>query len=119
MKKSVIVCDECNNEFNPHEIEFKIAKAKIEEKDYEVTYYKCPVCERVYVVCMLDYWGKKLQDKYVDALDQYRSAINKKATPAILEQKHTKMEYFKQEALAYQQEILHIYGNSLPEEIFV
>ena len=35
MKKSVIVCDECNNEFNPHEIEFKTAKAKIEEKEYD------------------------------------------------------------------------------------
>lgn len=117
-KETVIVCDDCGNEFNHKKIDFKTKITKVKSTEYEVTYYKCPKCGRAYLVCMLDYWGRKLQKRYVDALDGYRSAHHRGESKIMLDMKLQKVENFKQEALAYQQEILHKYGDLLPEEIF-
>ena len=119
MEQNIIVCDECKAELMPSDIEFRHTDAVVDEKQFEVIYYKCPTCGKVYVVCMLDYWGKKYQDKYVDALDSYRAALKRDVSPIKLKQKLSKVKVLKEEAMAYQNETLHRYGNLLPEEIFV
>lgn len=119
MEQNIIVCDECRAEFTTDELKFNTISTEIERKSFEVVYYKCPTCGKAYVVCMLDYWGKKYQDKYVEALDSYRAAYKRNVSPIILQQKLTKVEALKEEAMAYQNETLHRYGNLLPEEIFV
>lgn len=55
----------------------------------------------------------------MEALDRYRATCKRNASPIILKQKLTKVEALKEEAMAYQNETLHRYGNLLPEEIFV
>lgn len=119
MEHNLISCDECKADFTADKIEFKHTDAVVDEKQFEVVYYKCPTCGKVYVVCMLDYWGKRHQDKYVDALDSYRAALKRDVSPIKLKQKLAKVEALKEEAMAYQNETLHRYGNLLPEEIFV
>lgn len=119
MEHNLISCDECKADFAADKIEFKHTDAVVDEKQFEVVYYKCPTCGKVYVVCMLDYWGKRHQDKYVDALDSYRAALKRDESPVKLKQKLAKVEALKEEAMAYQNETLHRYGNLLPEEIFV
>lgn len=119
MEQKMISCDECKAVIAPDNIEFNHANAMVDDRQFDVVYYKCPTCGKAYVVCMLDYWGKKYQDKYVEALDRYRAACKRNVSPIILKQKLTKVEILKEEAMAYQNETLHRYGNLLPEEIFV
>ena len=119
MEHNLIACDECKADFAADKIEFKHTEAVVDEKQFKVVYYKCPNCGKVYVVCMLDYWGKRYQDKYVDALDSYRVALKRDVSSIKLKQKLAKVEALKEEAMAYQNETLHRYGNLLPEEIFV
>lgn len=59
MEQKMISCDECKVVIASDNIEFKHANAKVDDRQFEVVYYKCPTCGKVYVVCMLDYWGKK------------------------------------------------------------
>ena len=119
MEQNLIYCDECNAKFDTSGIEFKTAQTVIDNKQFKVVYYNCPTCGKVYVVCMLDYWGNKLQEKYISALDNYRKAYNEGISPIILQQKHAKVEALKEQAMAYQNELLHKYGDLLPEEIFI
>lgn len=119
MEHNLISCDECKADFAADKIEFKHTDAVVDEKQFEVVYYKCPTCGKVYVVCMLDYLGKRHQDKYVAAIDSYRAALKRGVSPIKLKQKLAKVEALKEEAMAYQNETLHRYGNLLPEEIFV
>lgn len=117
--KNIVVCNECKAEFEARQIEFKEAQALVRDKTFKTIYYKCPACGKVYVVCLLDYQGQRLQNKYVEALDNYRNMYVKRLNPARLQQKLEKIEKLKAEALAYQNELLHNYGDLLPEEIFV
>lgn len=117
MDVNVIVCDECSAEFLPTEIEFQEKEVDIEGTMYKIVFYKCTKCGKAYVVCMLDYWGKKLQDKYISAMDKYRASIGK-VSQTILKQKLEKVEELKNEAMEYQNDILHRYGDLIPEEIF-
>ena len=119
MEHNLISCDECKADFAADKIEFKHTDAVVDEKQFEVVYYKCPTCGKSYVVCMLDYLGKRHQDKYVAAIDSYRAALKRGVSPIKLKQKLAKVEALKEEAMAYQNETLHRYGNLLPEEIFV
>lgn len=118
--ENIIVCDECKAEFETKQIEFKETQARVEDKTFKVIYYKCPTCGELYVVCLLDRQGQRLQNKYVAALDNYRNIYKKRMkNPAKLQQKLQKIEKLKDEALAYQNELLCNYGNLLPEKIFV
>lgn len=117
MEQNIIVCDECKAEFMPSDIDFKHANAMVDDRQFEVVYYKCPNCGEAYVVCMLDYWGKKLQNKYVAAMDSYRKAFNNPFEKSKLEQKLRKVEAFKDEAMAYQNELLHKYKDAIPDGI--
>ena len=119
MEQNIIVCDECKAEFSANQIEFKHADAVVDNKTFDVVYYKCTECGKVYIVCMLDYWGKKLQKKYVDAMDSYRKQYRAPGNTSKLDKKLQKVEALKNEAMAYQNETLHKYGNLLPEGIFV
>lgn len=120
MDVNVIVCDECKAEFDPKGIQFKTANTTIEDTKLEVVYYTCSKCGKAYVVCLLDYWGKKLQNKYVEAMDKYRAAYKSgNSNPVKLQQKMEKVEKLKEDAMSYQNELLHKYGELLPEEIFV
>lgn len=112
---NTIVCNDCSREFEPSEIEFKHVDVVINETTFEVVFYTCPSCGKAYVVCMLDYWGKKLQSKYISALDGYRAAYNSEAPKTLLEQKARKVEALKNEALSYQNELLQKYGALIPE----
>lgn len=118
MEQPIIYCDDCKFEFSPNEVEFKRTKTTIEDESFEVVYYKCPGCGKVYVVCLLNYWATKLQNKYVGALDTYRASINKGLSELRLRQKADELQRRKDEAMAYQHELLSKYGNLLPEEIF-
>lgn len=118
-RESLIVCDECSSEFEPQSIEFKKSVTNIGDKKFEVVYYKCPSCGKIYTVCMLDYMGRKLQEKYVTAVKEYRLAIDKRTNSVKLQQKAAKIEKRKVDAMHYQQKILKQYGNLLPMEIFV
>lgn len=118
MAEPTIYCDECGHEFLPNSVEFKHTKTKIEDEPFEVVYYKCRSCGKPYVVCILNYWATKLQNKYVGALDTYRAAVNKGLSEVILNQKYDELIRRKDEAMAYQNELLGKYGSLLPEEIF-
>lgn len=84
----------------------------------EVVFFRCPHCNEIYLVSILDYWGKKLQQKYLKAVDAYRACYNSgSASEATLNQKLNKVETLKDEAIAYQKEILNKYKDSLPEGI--
>lgn len=117
--ENVVYCEECNREFNPSEIEFRHANTTIGDKQFEVIYYKCPSCDKTYVVCMLDYWGKKLQDKYVRAIDNYRKLYKNSMNEAKLKQKLEAIEVMKDEAMSYQNELLKAYRDLIPEEVLV
>ena len=117
MEQKMIYCEECKAEFMPSDIWFKHANAMVDDRQFEVVYYKCPNCGEAYVVCMLDYWGKKLQNKYVVAMDSYRKAFNNPFEKSKLEQKLRKVEAFKDEAMTYQNELLHRYKDAIPEGI--
>ena len=119
MEQNTIFCDECKAEFMPSDIEFKRTNTAVKDKQFEVVYYKCPNCGKTYVVCMLDYWGKRLQDRCVEALDNYRIAYKRNVSPTKLQQKLNRVEALKEEAMSYQNGVLHMYGSLLPEEIFV
>lgn len=119
MDENTIVCNECNAEFSAHDLKFNTIPTDIEGKSFEVVYYRCPECGKAYVVCILDYWGKKLQKKYVDAMDSYRKQYRTEGNESKLAQKLKKVEALKNEAMAYQNELLHKYGDLLPEGIFV
>lgn len=110
-----IVCDDCSKELEPAEIEFKHVDIVINETTFEVVFYNCPSCGRAYVVCMLDYWARKLQKKYISAIDGYRTAYNGDASKVMLKQKAKKVEVAKSEAMSYQQELLQKYGTFIPE----
>lgn len=118
MEEPTIYCDECGYEFSPNSVEFKRTNTKIEDEPFEVVYYKCAGCGKPYVVCMLNYWATKLQNKYVGALDTYRAAVNKGLSEFRLKQKYEELQRRKDEAMAYQNELLAKYGSLLPEEIF-
>lgn len=115
---NVIVCDECKQEIETDSLDFKKTDVQLKDKKFELIYYKCPTCQRAYVVCMLDYWGKKLQGKYVKAMDKYREAYNASVSfPEKLKQKLKKIEELKQDAMAYQNSLLQEYGNLIPDEV--
>ena len=116
---STIVCDDCGAQFESSTIEFKHAETKIDGKQFEIVYYTCSSCGRAYVVCMLDYWGRKLQNKYVSAMDSYRAAYHKNTNPVKIQQKLQKVEDLKKDALKYQNEVLHKYGKLIPEGLLV
>lgn len=116
---NIIVCDECGKEFEAKQIEFKTIRITLESKEFEVVFYCCPECHKAYIVCMLDYWGKKLQDKYISALDNYRLACHRQASKPILKQKLKKVEVLKTEAMEYQNKLLTEYGSLIPEEAFI
>lgn len=119
VSNNIIVCDECSKEFPANEIEFKtVTDVVVEDKKFEIIFYCCPECKKAYLVCMLDYWGKKLQEKYISALDGYRLAYHNNASKPILKQKLKKVEVLKNEAMEYQNELLKNYGNLIPEGIF-
>lgn len=119
MSASTIICDKCNAEFDTEELKFEKKEVEIQGKKFEVVYYKCPECKEPYVVCMLDYWGEKLQRKYISAMDSYRKLYNSGLKDkSKLQQKFNKMKELKKEALDYQSSVLHEYGNLIPEEIF-
>lgn len=119
MEHNLISCDECKADFAADKIEFKHIDAVVDEKQFEVVYYKCPTCGKVYVVCMLDYWGKKLQDKYVRAIDNYRKLYKNSMNEAKLKQKLEAIEVMKDEAMSYQNELLKAYRDLIPEEVLV
>ena len=119
MEHNLISCDECKADFAADKIEFKHTDAVVDEKQFEVVYYKCPTCGKVYVVCMLDYWGKKLQDKYVRAIDNYRKLYKNTQNEAKLKQKLEAIEVMKDEAMSYQNELLRAYRDLIPEEVLV
>lgn len=118
MESNVIICDYCQKEFNSSELAFNSVNTTVDNKEFEVVYYKCPHCAKVYVIAMLDYWGKKLQKNYVNAVDSYRAGYRAQLSPIKLQQKYEKMETLKEQAMSYQKEILHKYGELLPEELF-
>ena len=62
MEHNLISCNECKADFAADQIEFKHANATVDDRQFDVVYYKCPTCGKAYVVCMLDYWGKKYQE---------------------------------------------------------
>ena len=119
MEHNLISCDECKADFAADKIEFKHTDAVVDEKQFEVVYYKCPTCGKVYVVCMLDYWGKKLQDKYVRAIDNYRKLYKNSMNETKLKQKLEAIEVMKDEAMSYQNELLKAYRDLIPEEVLV
>ena len=119
MEHNLISCDECKADFEANKIEFKHTNTVVDEKQFEVVYYKCPNCGKVYVVCMLDYWGKKLQDKYVRAIDNYRKLYKNSMNETKLKQKLEAIEVMKDEAMSYQNELLKAYRDLIPEEVLV
>ena len=116
---TIIVCDECKEEFDARSIEFKTANHTINNTKYEVVYFICNNCKKPYIVCMLDYWGKRLQDTYVRSLDAYRKSFQKGAAEIVLKQKLEKVEKSKAEAMTYQKETLSKYKNLVPEGILI
>lgn len=117
--KPVIVCDACSHEFDAKKIEFKTAKTKIDGKELEVTFYKCPNCGQNYVISIMDYWGKKLQQQYIDAESSYRKLYHSSFyNEDRMRQKLDKAEQLKDKALSYVKDLLQKYGELLPEEIF-
>lgn len=119
---NIIVCDECGSKFEANSIDFKKKQVTIENKSFEVVYYRCITCQKVYIVCMLDSQGKKLQNKYIETVENYRKLYAKRlgsvGSTAKLDQKLNKIETLKNEAMAYQNELLHRYRDLLPGEVF-
>lgn len=119
---SMIVCNECQSEFGTDDLSFKTVNTKIEDKSFEVVFYKCPECGKPYIVCMLDNYGKKLQNKYIEARNKYIKLQSQNEHSAMsvlrLEQKLKKIDILKADALGYQKTVIEKYADLLPEETF-
>lgn len=116
MDQKSVCCDSCNEEIDLSTLKFKEGKVKIDNREMTVVYYKCPKCDETYVISLLDYWGKKLQNKYLKSMDAYRKAYASMSDPVKLQQKLRSIEGIKEEALAYQKTLLEKYGDLIPEE---
>ena len=118
---AVIKCMNCGQEHTQKDLNFKTIDCVLEGKKVQLVYYKCKNCNKPHLISILDYWGKKLQDRYiasVDSLAEYQRTHSVDKTAKGL-QKQAAVEKNKAEALAYQEEILNKYINLIPEEIFV
>lgn len=117
--KGIITCDYCRAEFDSKEINFDKKEAEIEGKKLEAVYFRCPHCNHPYLISILDFQGKKLQDQYIHAEDSYRKMCRSSFPNEVrLSQKLKKAQELKEKALNYVHGMLQEYGELLSEELF-
>lgn len=68
---SIIVCDKCCNEFQTSVINIDESDVDIGQKKFSVLFFRCPKCNKAYVVRIADERFLELQDEYVKAKEQW------------------------------------------------
>ena len=109
-EKFKITCDECGNSFYLGDLEIKKAdKVKIEDKTFDITYFKCKECGKLYLIEMLDFRAEKLKKKF----QKISNSINKK-NRKVSEERMKELEEAKQIAVEYQKYLADNYADKIP-----
>ena len=95
-----IICDSCNLAFNYTELDIREEYVVLCEDRVKVIYYKCPKCNKVYLIGIHNYISEKLlkQEKNLILANQKRMARGLPASKQKLEQ----IKEIKESLLSYQ-----------------
>lgn len=111
-EKFKITCDGCGNSFYLGELEIKTAdKVKIEDKTFNITYFKCKECGKMYLIEMLDFRAEKLKKKF----QKINESVNKKHG-RVSEERIKELEEAKETAVEYQKYLADKYADKIPTD---
>ena len=70
-KFATIYCDECKHEFSMMSVNIKIATVNIDGEEFNLSYFACPKCRRIYRIALMDKRYYELKED----LDKIRKRI--------------------------------------------
>lgn len=110
-EKFKITCDECGKSFYLGDLEIKKAdKVKIEDKTFDITYFKCKECGKLYLIEMLDFRAEKLKKKY----QKISNSVNIKKNGKVSQERLNELKEAKQIAVEYQKYLADNYADKIP-----
>jgi hypothetical protein len=118
--KRIIKCDECGHKFDVGKVNAtKVEDIKVDGKKFNITYFKCEKCNKIYLVEMIDFRANRLKEKYLNSAAKYSNykKYNSKNKAIINELKNT-LEKNKDEAIRYQKYLIDKYESIIPLSAF-
>ena len=116
-QKFQIQCDECKNVFDVRDIEINtLEKVKILDKTFNITFFKCEECGKVFIVEMLDYRAERLKKKYIEYADKIRTKPTN--DPIKKQERERTYSSIKAQAIDYQKYLVSKYQEHIPSYVF-
>lgn len=69
-----VVCDECKFEFELKSVNIEKREVEINGKKFELSYFKCPNCNKLYRVCLVDDRYYEMCKEITDVKERVRRA---------------------------------------------
>lgn len=115
MMDNKIICDNCHCEISKAKIEFKSKEAKIAGSKIGIRYFKCPMCNKPYLITVENYTVCKKKEKY----DLIMRSINRKRKYGIKvsEQRLKEAIALKDDLISYEMKLKDKYNDLIPREI--
>lgn len=116
MMANKIICNNCHCEISKAKIEFKNKEVKIAGSKIGIRYFKCPMCNKPYLITVENYTICKKKEKY----DLIMRSINRKRKYGIKvsEQRLKEAVALKDDLISYEMQLRDRYRNLIPREVF-
>ena len=72
-KFSTVYCDNCHHEFSMMSVKIQIATVSIKGKSFNLSFFACPKCRRIYRIALMD----QRYDELKEDLKEIRNRIRK------------------------------------------
>lgn len=70
---ATVYCDNCQHEFSMNSVNIQIATVSIKGKSFNLSFFACPKCRRIYRIALMD----KRYDELKEDLKEIRNRIRK------------------------------------------
>lgn len=115
MKKqlSLIFCDSCGYEFPASAVNIKQSDLSIDGTTVQVVYFRCPSCNKVYLIQILDKKCTVLQQEFLKQKARWQANVGRNNDTEVVSGQYVSM-VAKQKRLADRIELLkQRYGNEI------
>lgn len=79
-KFATVYCDECKHEFSMMSVNIKIATVNINGEEFNLSYFTCPKCRRIYRIALMDKRYYELKEDLDKIRKRIRNILGSKGT---------------------------------------
>ena len=111
----IVKCEKCKNEHRMADVQIKEQVIKIDNKKLTVVYYRCPSCDELFIVGLLDFHANKLKEKcerQYARIKQYEQ--RGQVCPLAIKKEY---ERCKQVNISHQKSMIDQYKERIPRDV--